>query len=163
MIKTKKGLLIALVVPIICLVVLTGYKKYILSVGKEVILPITGYDPRDLLSGHFLIYTVNYGVKKICKGNFSYKNKRPGYICLDSKKFSYSWPYKCELVIAGKCRGTRFEAGIERFYIPQENAKELDKLVRNKKASILLSVPINGKAQIKDLLINGTPWKDLIK
>ena len=159
MIKTKKGLLIALIIPIISLAVLIGYKKYILSIGKEVILPITGYDPRDLLSGHYLIYTINYGVEDICRG-MSYKLKKPGYVCLSTKTFSYNWPDNCELLITGICNRSRFEAGIERYYVPEEEAKKLEDLVRSKEASIVLSVPRNGKAQIKDLLINGTSWRD---
>lgn len=158
MINSKKVLMIALIAPIIALALLTGYKKYILSIGTEVTLPISGYDPRDLLSGHYLIYTINYGVEGICEGT-SYKMEKPGYVCLNPKKFSYSWPDHCEIMIKGVCNRSRFEAGIERYYIPEEEAKKLEDLVRSKEASIVLSVPKSGKAQIKDLLINGTSWR----
>ena len=43
---------------------------------------------------------------------------------------------------------------------PPEEAKRLEGLVQSKNASIVLSVPKNGKAQVKDLLINGLPWRD---
>jgi uncharacterized membrane-anchored protein len=160
MISNKKGLLIALIAPIIILAILTGYKKYILSIGKEVTLAISGYDPRDLLSGHYLIYTVEYGVENVCKAS-SYGLKKAGYICLSPKSFSYDWPSNCDLVIKGSCYLGRFNAGIERYYVPEEEAQRLEVLVRTKKASIVLSVPRNGKAQIKDLLIDGTPWRAL--
>lgn len=159
MIKTKKGLLVALIIPIIALLFLMGYKKYILSTGNEVILPITGYDPRDLLSGHYLIYEIDYGVKDICN-NLFYKIKKQGFICLSTKKFSYRWPDNCETMIKGVCNHRRFEAGVERYYIPEKDAKKLELLVISKKASIVLSVLKNGKAQVKDLLINGSSWKN---
>lgn len=159
MIRTKKGVLLALIVPVIALALLVGYKKYTLSIGKEITLPIAAYDPRDLLSGHYLIYTINYGVKGVCK-NTSYGQKKFGYICLSTRNFSYRSPSNCKLLVKGVCNGERFEAGVERYYIPEKEAKKLECLVRSNKASIVLSVLANGKAQVKDLLINGTSWKN---
>ncbi len=154
---SKTILIIALVFPIVALGILTGYKHYHVTVGLEVTLPIEGYDPRDLLSGHYLIYRVKYGAKNLCK--LSQVKKNPvGYVCLQPKGFSYKKPENCQIVIKGTCRGTLFKAGIERFYIPEDQAKRLDKDVRSKKGSIVISVTPDGKAQIKDLLIDGKPW-----
>ena len=159
MIKSKKGLLVALIIPIIALALLTGYKKYILSIGKEITLPITGYDPRDLLSGHYLIYTINYGVKKLCSGS-PHRVKKPSYVCLHPKKFSNHWIDNCKIMIKGVCNRNRFEAGIERYYVPEKEAKKLENLIQSNSASIVLSITKNGEAQIKDLLINGVPWRN---
>ena len=157
--RSKTVLISALLFPIIALGILTGYKHYKVTVGMEVILPIEGYDPRDLLSGHYLTYRVNYGTKYICeqsrKANYS-----EAYVCLDPKYFSYHKPQTCNLVIKGTCKGSRFRAGIERFYIPEDQAKKLDKDVRSKKGSIVLSVTPDGHAQIKDLLIDDKPWNE---
>ena len=40
-------------------------------IGSEIILPISGFDPRDILSGHYLVYRIDYGIqnKDIC-GNY---------------------------------------------------------------------------------------------
>jgi uncharacterized membrane-anchored protein len=81
-----------------------------------------------------------------------------GYVCLEPKGFSYKKSKSCQIVIKGTCTRTRFEAGIERFYIPEDQAQQLDKDVRSKKGSIVLSVTPDGNAQIKDLLIDGKPW-----
>jgi uncharacterized membrane-anchored protein len=62
-------------------------------------------------------------------------------------------------MIKGNCSGSQFKAGIERFYIPENQASKLDKDVRSKKGSIVLSVTPDGHAQIKDLLIDGKSWK----
>jgi len=159
MIRSQKILLVALMFPIIALAIIVGYRNYILSAGTEVILPVTGYDPRDLLSGHYLIYTIDYGVSGVCLGNSS-KMNTPAYICLDPKMFSYSWTEKCKLVIKGSCNQARFEAGIERYYVPEEKAKNLEALLRSEGASIVLSITDSGKVQIKSLLIGGRHWKD---
>lgn len=160
MIKSKKGILIALTIPIVSLLLLVGYKKYVLSIGKEVTLPISGYDPRDLLSGHYLIYRINYGVKGVCASTSS-KSKKSGYVCLKPKSFSYYWPDHCEIMIKGICNRSRFEAGIERYYVPEDEARKLEDLLRSNKASIVLSVLKNGKTQIKDLLIDSTSWREI--
>jgi uncharacterized membrane-anchored protein len=156
--RSRILLIVALVFPIIALGILTGYKHYKVTVGTEVILPIEGYDPRDLLSGHYLTYRVNYGAKNICEQSKAIKHS-VGYVCLQPKHFTYFKPETCQLMIKGNCSGSQFKAGIERFYIPENQASKLDKDVRSKKGSIVLSVTPDGHAQIKDLLINGKSWK----
>lgn len=155
--QSRITLIAALLVPIVALGVLTGYKHYRVTIGTEVILPIEGYDPRDLLSGHYLTYRVNYGAKNICEQSKS-NQYTVGYVCLQPKHFTYFKPKSCQIMIKGTCNGTRFKAGIERFYIPEDQAVKLDKDVRSKKGSIVLSVTPDGHAQIKDLLIDGKPW-----
>ncbi len=158
MIESNRKLIAVLVFPIVALMFLAGYKSYLVNTGSEVILPITGYDPRDLLSGHYLTYQVDYGVEEICNGRG--KMLREGYVCLNPKKFSFSPINNCQQMIKGICkRRNRLDAGIERYYIPEDQAKDLDRKVRSGKASIVVSVHPSGTAQIKDLLIDGKPWR----
>lgn len=154
--QTKKMLLIALLFPILVLFALTLYKRHILTSGIEITLPISGYDPRDLLSGHYVIYTVEYGVPDIC---YRAQDIQQGYVCLDNKSFSFSPPSHCIHFIRGTCNYGRFIAGIEKYYIPESAAPHLDKEVRAKTASIVISVTPSGQAQVKDLLINGKSWR----
>lgn len=157
MIQTKKALIIALLFPILALMALTAYKKYVLSFGEEIILPISGYDPRDLLSGHYLIYQIDYGVHGVCTSN---SGQQAGYVCLAPKMFSYSPPDGCSKLIRGVCKLNRFEAGIEKYYVPEDKARYLEEQIRSKTASIVLSITRDGQAQVKDLLVNGQSWKN---
>lgn len=152
MIRSKTALIIVLLIPIVALFALVCYKKHILMTGREVVLPITGYDPRDLLSGHYLIYTVEYGVKNLCVGT---QTVQEGYVCLDNKTFSTTAPVACNLFIRGTCNNGRFLAGIEKFYIPETNANQINQEIRMKAASIIISVTQDGVAQVKKLLVNG--------
>lgn len=156
MIQSKRALVIALAFPIVALAALAAYKRSVLSFGNEVILPISGYDPRDLLAGHYLIYQIDYGLDGICSEKTT---ERVGYVCLEPKLFSYSLPEGCSKLIRGTCNYGRFEAGIEKYYVPQEKAKELEDQVRTNSASIVLSITEGGQAQVKDLLINGESWE----
>jgi uncharacterized membrane-anchored protein len=161
MIQSKKNLAFAFLFPIFVLAMLTFYKAYILSTGEEIILPISGYDPRDLLSGHYLTYSIDYGLESVCKPNTN-SNQQPGYVCLEPKMFSYTAPEGCSKMIRGVCSDYgRFTAGIEKYYIPEDKAKMLDNQIRQKAASIVLSITPGGQAQVKDLLINGKSWRNL--
>jgi uncharacterized membrane-anchored protein len=154
--RARTMLLIALLLPILALAVLTFYKRQLLMSGVDIVLPVTGYDPRDFLSGHYVIYTVDYGTPNIC---YQSKAIQQGYVCLDNKSFSFSPPENCNHFISGTCNAGRFIAGIEKYYIPENAALHLDTAVRNKNVSIVVSVPPNGQAQVKELLINGKSWR----
>lgn len=158
MIKTKNALLISLLLPILALATLTAYKRHVLNAGSEIILPISGYDPRDLLSGHYLIYRIDYGVNDICSGNTI--GKQSGYVCLEPKMFSFDQPIACMKLIRGVCNYNRFEAGIEKYYVPEDKAKKLEERIMSKSASIVLSTTPYGDAQVKDLLINNKSWTE---
>ena len=155
MIQSKSLMIIALFLPLVSMICLAGYKKIRLSTGKEAVLPIGGYDLRDLLPGHYLRYRVDYGIENLCSGH----GNQEVYVCLDNKQISFSAPRSCGLFIRGNCKYSNFEAGIERYYVPESDASRLESLIRDKEASILISVSSDGTAQIKDLLISGHPWR----
>ena len=120
-----------------------------------------GYDPRSLLSGHFLTYRVLYPsqTKEICPTDF-----RPSvYVCLKTKGVSFKKVPYCKPFIKGECVLGRFKAGIERFYIPEKDAKKLDKKLRERrhKATVEISVLENGVAQVTNFFFDGVSWKDI--
>ncbi|MBN2107492.1 MAG: GDYXXLXY domain-containing protein [Deltaproteobacteria bacterium] len=167
----KKYLLIAAVVfPIVVLLGLMFSKQARLAQGSQVILPIEGFDPRDLLSGHYLTYRINYGASPDCSRGQGGGQKL--YACL-SEEFGPEDFYRarfisqddmadsdCTLFIAGRCENGRFAAGIEKFYIPEQYAAPLDRAVRTGKGKIVLKVSGSGSAVIQDLLIDGKSWRE---
>jgi uncharacterized membrane-anchored protein len=148
---------LSLIFPIICLLGLVIKNEYDLRTGREVTFPIYAFDPRDLLSGNYLAYRIDYGTTNICK-NATVVNQE-GFICVDTKTFSYTAPQNCAVMIQGACNYNMFEAGVERFYASEKNAQDLATLVRDNKLSVVLSVTKNGHAQVKSLLVNGTKWQ----
>ncbi len=164
--KNKK-LIIAILFPIILLGLITMSKHIKYISGEEFIIPIRGFDPRDLLSGHYLIYQIDYGND----GCNSSKKNDVAYMCLQKDKDKYDsevvygrWElHDCLAYIAGRCKYGQFKAGIERFYIPQEHAYKLDRVVRKKKGKIVLSITKSGKAVVKDLLIDDLPWREYLE
>lgn len=152
---SRKFLIFAIVFPIVLLLGLMLHKQRIVSAGTRVVLKISGYDPRDLLSGHYLIYVVEYGVSIQCPYTSEIMK---AFVCLSDQTFRFGSPSNCQLPIVGSCENGRFRAGIERFYVPQENARELERHVMGRNAAIELAVK-NGQAQVIDLLIDGQSWK----
>jgi uncharacterized membrane-anchored protein len=165
MTSKQKRLVFAIAFPIVLLLGLTLQKHTLRQTGTKKIFPISGYDPRDLLSGHYLIYAINYGVGDHCKHDSS--NAPPpsleSHICFDTNTYVPSpVPSSCRIAIRGECKGSRFVAGLERFYVPQEKALALEKLIQSKKASIVVSIGESGQAQVTDLLIDGVPWQEAL-
>ena len=156
MIQTRKAIIFVLLFPILILAAMTLYKQSVFQSGTEVVLPISGFDPRDLLSGHYLIYRIDYGVDGICRDA---DPEQTGFICLDPKLFSSAPIEDCKRLIRGTCRHGRFEAGIEKFFVPETEARALEDKIRSKQASIVLALTRSGGAQVKDLLIDGQSWK----
>lgn len=155
MLQNKKVLIAGFIIPIIVLVGMTIQAEHNFRAGIEVILPIQGYDPRDFLSGHYLIYTIDYGFDP-CP---SKTEKEDTYLCLDYKLSSLQMPENCPTVIKGTCNFGSFTAGIEKFYASEASALNLQTLINQQPMSVVLSVTKNGSAQVKYLLVDGKRWE----
>jgi hypothetical protein len=148
-------LIVGLTLPLLALSGLIAHKESIIRSGKEFTLKITGFDPRDLLSGHYITYRIDYGVDDLCnKGGKQ-------FICLQETGPHYVTQNKsdCDYPVQGYCRGSQFDSGLERFYIPQADAMTLDKAVRTGDGSLVISVTHSGHKAVKELLIKGERWQ----
>jgi len=166
----NKGIILSLLFPVLVLLGITIYKDLKTRIGKTIIIPIEGYDPRDLLSGHYLTYRLDLPHHSICESAYKKGRRAPVYVCLkqlSDNKLSAHTVYSiesgresCDAVLKGRCDNGLFVAGIERFYIPEEHAARLDKVFRGGKGKLVVSIDTQGKASIKDLLIENKPWKE---
>ena len=158
MTQNKITLIVSLTFPVIALASLAGYRSYNLNTGEEYTLPISGYDPRDLLSGRYLTYRVNYGIPDLCKdpprmaeNGQQRKSTVTAYVCLKPRSVRYGSNRNCSVFIKGRCVGGRLKAGIERFYIPESKARDYDRRLRDEGAEIVISIKANGRASVKGL------------
>ncbi len=156
---SKRNILIAgLALPLLGLCLLSAYKEFALVAGKEFTLPIGGFDPRDLLSGHYITYQINFGINDICK-----EGNKKTFICLNESDnhFVSQTKSNCDYPLEGFCRNGRFLSGLERFYIPQSDATTLDKAVRNGQGAVVVAVTRSGAKTVKTLLIDGESWQSV--
>lgn len=140
---SKKFIGIILGLPILFLGMWGVSLKIQMNSGIEVRLPIRGYDPRDLLSGHYIQYQIDW------------ENA-------DCKQFKNGICPEDEFCIEGRWGGKQC-----RFYIPEEHAEALDKLFikRNDEDlvfEVVYSYKKGFKPMAKELLINGKDWREAI-
>jgi len=137
-------------------------------VGEEVTLKVVAYDPRDLLSGHYLQYAVQYGLDP-CLGQPQGVSEET-CICLESSAAGTAvgrWtgvctarPASCSQYLKGHCEYSRFQAGIERYYIPEDYSQILTRFPPN--ATIRVRLSGDGAAQITAFLVDGAPLAQFV-
>ena len=152
-------LALAIALPLVLLATNAAWHLYQRSQGVEMRLPIRGFDPRDLLAGHYLTYQVDYGLGSFCSLEENTQRQKHT-ICLEPLQSIADG--SCSLPLEGFCNQGNFSAGIERFYIPDQYAGKLDRAIRDQKGEIVIMVK-NGKAVVKDLIIEDKPWLEFIK
>lgn len=130
--KTKRVLAFFLILPIIVYVCWIGKIEKQIHTAKTVMVVMLGYDPVDLLSGHYLSLRPDWH-KTDCS---QFENG----VC-PQELFSYSYRYYLP----------EFEA--------MDIDKEL---VKNSNLKVEIEFAINGKAKplVKHLYINGQKWRD---
>ncbi len=155
--------------PVIVLGSLAIHYRFITSAGRDIILPVKGYDPRDLFAGHYLTFRVDYPVEDLCKSyDKSLRNEKmiiyESCICydiddngrmMDASIIDQCNQYEleqCKNYLRGECRAGFFNAGIERFYLNERLAPKMDsRLRKGENVSIRVSVDEKGNGIVKDL------------
>lgn len=166
MMTTRRQLILAAMIPIIFLIFIFLKSYSDLIFGTRVMLPVEGFDPRDLLSGQSISYRVKYDTPRMCGPRpRNYLKPPESFVCLKPKFFSHNEPdsKKCQLYIKGRCKYGRFLAGIEQFYLPEEAAVKIEKLIPYHKATIEISISRNGSALVKQFFLDDMPWKQFLK
>ncbi|MBP5404229.1 MAG: GDYXXLXY domain-containing protein [Elusimicrobiaceae bacterium] len=138
----NKLLALSFAIPFLCLLAWTLHLTWQRSHGLEITVPVTGYDPRDLLSGHYIQYEIDWA-QADC-------TQFPGGKCLRENFCKKArWGRQC------------------RFYIPETDAKRLDNLFRKRnnetlKFEVVYSYTPGQPAIAKQLLINSQDWREYI-
>ncbi|WP_372518796.1 GDYXXLXY domain-containing protein [Candidatus Ruminimicrobiellum ovillum] len=141
----NKFLLFMLLIPVICLFVWNCFLWYDKDSGTEITVRISGYDPRDLLSGHYIRYTIDWD--KTDLQQFEDKSFTKDDFVDSLNKNSY------------------------RFYVSETHAKYLDKLLmeswnikeeNNKKIEVVYSYKQGKHPIAKKLLVDGEPYQKII-
>ena len=119
-----------LLFPLIGICVWAMYYDQFVQTSAEVVLPITGYDPRNLLSGHYIEYRIDWA-RADCS----------------------------QLDWQGTCPREDF-VGVHRYYVPENKARTLERLINSShiEATISFAYRSGFRPVAKKLLINGKPW-----
>jgi len=164
----NKKLFIIVMIPFILLSLLIARAEYHLSTGTQWDFAVTGYDPRDLLRGHYLRFKLSYDWQKIhneCSGT-----KGCSYCLTDIGK-QVPKVQITDTPVAKQCDGFMqyddLEEPLDRFYIPETQARLAEDLLRqagqNSTAYLRLSINKKGTPHIVDLFIDGQSLNQLLK
>jgi hypothetical protein len=164
-----------LVLPVLALAGLVGQQEWLLANGRILSVPLTGFDPRDLLRGHYIRAQLDWDWER-APAVKDYETA-DGALCVLAEapkprvRFIAGWKAgdridaDCRLIIAGHARPpSRFapttldngDGGIQ-FYIPESRANDLETLMRERPGSFTadLAIRADGGAAIKALRVDG--------
>ncbi len=138
----KHFLAVCLFAPVVALLGWLCWLTYQAHTGTEVKVRIQGYDPRDLLSGHYIQYEIDWEQTDCAQFERGICPKNA--FCTQAR-----WGRQC------------------RFYIPEKNARELDRLFLQRNDTdmifeVVYSYQKNYEPIAKQLLINGQDWRRLV-
>ena len=164
----NKKLLMIVMIPFVLLCLLIVRAEYHINTGAQWDFAITGYDPRDLLRGHYLRFRLSYDWQDE-KGSCS-RHSSCAY-CLTDVGNQAPKVHKTAIHLAKQCDGFMLsdnsQEPLNRFYIAETQAKLAEDILQQARtdntAYLRLSINKKGESRIVDLLIDGRPLEDLLK
>jgi uncharacterized membrane-anchored protein len=161
-------------------------RSRILREGQEVMLQTRPVDPRDLLRGDYVV--LSYDISSVAAGALKdqpVKTRRsPVYVTLSPKADGFYEVAALSLTpvtVSGKdvlirgrivsgdhcggfvdafCDKLQINYGIERYFVPQGEGREIEHSRNEGKVAVVAAVTPAGRAAIKRLLIDGKPVYD---
>ena len=157
--------LCAVLLPTLALAALIALKETALAGGPAVRLPITGYDPRDLLYGHYINFRFDYTAKPIDQACASAPSGgAPGCrLCVHAATDFALLPAAKAAKCARSLPLTEL-TGARRYYIPEAAGPELDRLLRNRNLKLTIDIHASGESiAYGQLYVEGQPWPAYLK
>jgi hypothetical protein len=166
--RETRWLQAAVMLPLLGLMGIIARAEVRLRNGASYVVPIQGYDPRDLLHGHYLQYSFDFD----WQGESNCGPLQAGKplaldtsccVCLSpGAKVARARQVRCEDV--GRCD---WLAGAElapplRYFVSERQAPDLEEALRGHHAGISLTCGPDGQPAIGDLYVDGRPWRELL-
>lgn len=159
---------------------MVGERAWGLRSGVEILLKTAPVDPRDLLRGDYV--TLNYDISRvpvatlvgglpaedrysqivsvrlkkqddgywgIVESSFATLEPKPDTVVLKSEAFDYYTSMSSDTI--------RVTYGIERYYVPEGEGREIEDARNHDRVSIAARVSADGQAHIRSLLLDGKP------
>jgi hypothetical protein len=164
------AVVVALALPIVALAALIGEQELRFSHAQQVNVPVRGYDPRDLLRGHYITGQFDWDWET------TPQNAAAGGLCIlpgdaarPKVRFLENWQPSdrapdCRLVIAGRVASSTFvpttlDSGSQsvRLYVSEARAPELEELIREHPGALTVDLAVrpDGGAAIMALRVEG--------
>lgn len=174
----RPGRLLALGLPILGIVAMIARAELTVQSGAAWRVRIGGYDPRDPLRGHYLVYRLNWNLQgdAACSGGrdccYCLWDTRPAAVSERASGSDDPRDIPEPAVSVSACPAppqcqSAFGAdqldGLQKYYIPEDQGTPLEKALREREASLVIAVSRRGKAAIRELLLDGEPWREALQ
>lgn len=157
----RLALALALALPVLSIAVAIGRAEVRRSQAESWTFIARGYDPRELLRGHYVSFQIDF------------REDTPRDACLDSDPdcclcltgapgsgIPHTQRMSCD--DARQCNGmlrTRLIQSLDRYYISEDRAPEIDQRVRQAgsegRLRAVVSIDDSGHGEIRELLVGG--------
>jgi len=155
----------AIIVPILTLFVWWTKIETSVRHGTTIRIPVEGYDPRDLLAGHYVRFNVTLGSVKPCEQ----PNQIEACVCFASEngsdRYSPIWGGECSdalpscpALLRGTCHGSSFDSGVDRYSISEDLAPALQRIPPN--STVIVALDDSGQAHVVQLLVDDEKIED---
>lgn len=170
--RENRCLQVAVILPMLGLLVLVARAEVLLRSGESFRIAIRGYDPRDLLRGHYLQYSFDFEWRgeSTCgplSGGLPTGLDPSCCVCLtsdvDSNTLAEARQVACEQV--DSCDGWLNSASLApplRYFVPERQASELEEALRGRSASLSVTCGPGGEPAIGELYLDAHPWRELM-
>lgn len=176
------AIIAALTLPVLALAALVGEQERQIAGAPILRVPLIGYDPRDLIYGHYLLAQFDWDWEGEPKAPNDYEEVEGGACVLAETpkpklRFVAGWKTgdrvdpACKMMMVGLASqrsgqvAARFtpanldQGGGVRFYIPEHRGGELEQLIRDRPGALTadLAVRADGNVTIRAVRIDGQP------
>ena len=151
---------LALALPLLMIGLAIARAELFLRRAQELSLPIQGYDPRDLLHGHYIQFRLALEPAPddaACSAETCCLclTRVPGQMAAHSMRLPCS-------EVRSACAGSLPLSAAQRswrFYVPEERAQEIERALRDAhavgRAFAVLAIEPRGEARVRELVLSG--------
>jgi len=161
------------------IVLMVGDRVRILRSGTEVTLKTRAVDPRDFLRGDYVV--LNYDISSVSTGELKDTPASDKFVFVKLARGAdgFHVPVSAhrepvavgpgEVLIRGRvtdrsfcgdnrrlfCSSVQLDYGLESFFVPQGEGREIEKARNDGKLAVVAAVASGGRAAVKRLLVDG--------
>ena len=154
----------AAVFQILAVIAMLAYAYAPIYFGKDILIRTTVYDPRDMFRGDYVRLSYGFaGIYELDKRGLSKRRQLHGTEIYAVLKQDKDGKYKFDryslerpnggMFLAGRVDYNTAKFGIEAFFMPPKKARQMERDMMEFNATAVISVMDNGKARIKDIVI----------
>ena len=161
----RTRLVLAVVLPLVVIAIGIVDAERHLATARRWVFDVAGYDPRDLLHGHYLLYNVALDEGPPIE---ECPDDEEGVCCLCLDDRGDQVPPHARRATCATARGqcaavlqTRYLATLRRYYIAEADADRLTRSFQEaagrRQARLVVAIDDRGVPRVDRLLLNGVP------